>query len=305
MRIGIVSLDALGDQVIRTGFVRACREFWPDAELTMICTGKTSEFWRLCPWLGGVAEVDKADNIAPSFDMILNPRPAPDYYGASAFIAINKPKSYIGFDVVPPTRPLEPAWLAPYRLLERLGYRGEHYKPEMDVKAQDGFRTDVKLIAVGIGAEVPHKIWPTRFFARALSEIDKAGKFGFILLGNKSDRNDSLHSPDWPLPIWDLVGNTSILRMASILKRCSLFIGNDSAPKHIAAALGVPVVEVSWINCPDRRLDYDRVFGPVGVPFKIVRPERVFTYEETLAGDAVRSINVERVIEAARSLLSG
>jgi hypothetical protein len=67
--------------------------------------------------------------------------------------------------------------------------------------------------------------------------------------------------------------------------------------------LGVPVVEVAWINCPDRRLDYDRVFGPIGVPFKVVRPEKVFTYDETLAGDAVRSISVERVIEAARSLL--
>jgi ADP-heptose:LPS heptosyltransferase len=61
---------------------------------------------------------------------------------------------------------------------------------------------------------------------------------------------------------------------AAVLERCQLFIGSDSAPMHLAAAVGVPCVEISCHpvagdplhnNAPER-------FAPWGVPSKVVRP---------------------------------
>jgi heptosyltransferase-3 len=54
-------------------------------------------------------------------------------------------------------------------------------------------------------------------------------------------------------PIINLIGHTSVGELAALLELASLFVGVDSAPMHMAAALGVPVValfgpsgEMSW-----------------------------------------------------------
>jgi heptosyltransferase-2 len=44
--------------------------------------------------------------------------------------------------------------------------------------------------------------------------------------------------------IVNLVGRTSIKESAALLDQCDLFVGNDSGPMHIAAAVGTPVVAV-------------------------------------------------------------
>jgi len=43
-------------------------------------------------------------------------------------------------------------------------------------------------------------------------------------------------------PAISVAGETSILQLAALLKRCRLFVGNDNGPMHIAAAVGTPVV---------------------------------------------------------------
>lgn len=55
------------------------------------------------------------------------------------------------------------------------------------------------------------------------------------------------------VPVINLVGQTSLVELAASLEQAQLFLGVDSAPMHMAAALGIPVValfgpsgEVSW-----------------------------------------------------------
>ena len=42
----------------------------------------------------------------------------------------------------------------------------------------------------------------------------------------------------------NLIGQTSVRQMMSVLERCSLMVTNDSGPMHVGAALGVPIVAV-------------------------------------------------------------
>ena len=55
------------------------------------------------------------------------------------------------------------------------------------------------------------------------------------------------------VPVIDLIGRTTLGELAAVLEQATLFVGVDSAPMHMAAALGKPVValfgpsgETSW-----------------------------------------------------------
>lgn len=55
----------------------------------------------------------------------------------------------------------------------------------------------------------------------------------------------------------NIAGKTTIPQLASILRKSIMFIGNDSGPMHLAAAIGIPTVGLYGPGDPNR-------FGPVG-----------------------------------------
>ena len=76
------------------------------------------------------------------------------------------------------------------------------------------------------------------------------------------------------LPISSAVGELSLRETAALLERCQLFVGNDSAPMHLAAAGGVPVVKICGLGAhenPNSNFSPER-FGPWNVPARVVRP---------------------------------
>jgi hypothetical protein len=47
-----------------------------------------------------------------------------------------------------------------------------------------------------------------------------------------------------PAAVGSVVGQASLAELPRVLSACALYIGNDSGPKHIAAALGVPTIGI-------------------------------------------------------------
>ncbi len=52
-----------------------------------------------------------------------------------------------------------------------------------------------------------------------------------------------LQGRTWP-GVWNMCGQLSIEQLAALLVRADLLIGSDSAPAHLAMAVGTPVVAV-------------------------------------------------------------
>ena len=61
-----------------------------------------------------------------------------------------------------------------------------------------------------------------------------------------------------------IAGETTLTQLASILHQCDVFIGNDSGPMHLAAAVGTPTVGLYGPGDPTR-------FGPAGEKCQTIR----------------------------------
>jgi heptosyltransferase I len=91
----------------------------------------------------------------------------------------------------------------------------------------------------------------------------------------------------------------SITELIALTRRARLFIGGDTGPLHLAAALGVPVVAIFGPTDPARN-------GPYGTRSIVLRnPASSTTHARTTQPDeGLLEIGVDAVVAAARELLA-
>ena len=99
----------------------------------------------------------------------------------------------------------------------------------------------------------------------------------------------------------DLCGKTDLRQLAAILKKSDLLITNDSAPMHIAWALGTPVVAVFGPTDPEK-------YKPTG-PKDIVIRKSMECSPCQLAlcrtdNECMKEISSDEVFQAAKGILT-
>ncbi len=85
------------------------------------------------------------------------------------------------------------------------------------------------------------------FFGMLIDQLVEAEEVHVILIGtpDESELGASILESVANAPsVWSLIGRVALDDLAALIARCSLFVGNDSGPKHIAAALGIPTVGI-------------------------------------------------------------
>ncbi len=92
----------------------------------------------------------------------------------------------------------------------------------------------------------------------------------------------------------------TITELIALTRRARLFIGSDTGPLHLAAALHVPVVAIYGPTDPARN-------GPYGTRSVVLRSaESVMSYTRRAAADVgLLAIGSDAVVAAARELLKG
>ena len=171
---------------------------------------------------------------------------------------------------------------------------------------------DTKWLALGPGSRLPRKNWPVSRFVDLAKQLHReTGIRPLALLGpGDTDIATAFESAGGDL-IAVAMGQT-LRQTAALLARCSLFVGGDSGPKHMAAAMGVPLVEInaSPVNAdashpnttsPER-------FGPWGVAHRVVGPTALQSPCKgactACEAHCILRVSTESVATEARALLS-
>jgi heptosyltransferase-1 len=92
----------------------------------------------------------------------------------------------------------------------------------------------------------------------------------------------------------------TIGQLIALTRRARLFIGGDTGPLHLAAALGIPVVGIYGPTDPART----GPFGTQAIPLRHPESETTFSHHREPDGGLLK-ITADEVIAAARHLLGG
>jgi ADP-heptose:LPS heptosyltransferase len=132
---------------------------------------------------------------------------------------------------------------------------------------------DAPFAVIAPGASMPRRIYPVELWLPVIAALTQRG-IPTVLLGGPADAAtaQALHAfaPSTILS----AGTTTLLESAAILAHAKLFLGNDSGPAHLAAALGIPttVLYIADPTCnPNHPATPERV-APFGPHVTILRP---------------------------------
>jgi len=336
----LILLAPIGDTLFATPAIRALRRAHPEARLSAIVwptnravlennpdvdqlllhpTGK--DWPRVLTFFAGLR--------GQHFDLALHFAPFHDYYRVLAGI---------------PSRLMLPVpwlfWLLPHRnrrwrqlhardhYLEILRPLGLHEPRErrlvLNVSgrqeafaerylAENGHRHGELLVGVHAGASgfSGSKRWSPEGFASVARELGCSSHVRLVFFGSEADRalSEAVVQAGVPDGYIDACGGLSLSETIGLLSRLDLFMGNDSGPMHLAAALGVPVV---GIYGPTSILN----FHPIGPRVRVVfgsRPcpanygfigSRPVWSRQACRGECLDSIDPGQVLAAAQELLT-
>ena len=165
--------------------------------------------------------------------------------------------------------------------------------------ANDSGRTLAEKARVCIlspGAGWGAKCWPAASFARVARELAEAGMIPVVNYGPGEEElaREVVEASQGTATALAC----SVSQLIELTRRAELFIGGDSGPMHLAAALGVPVVALFGPTDPARN-------GPYGTRSVVLRSERSATsYSHRARPDAALcAIPPAEVMQAARRLL--
>lgn len=154
------------------------------------------------------------------------------------------------------------------------------------------------------GAGGPLRRWQPQRFGRIAGRLAGRPETAVLLIGGPGDSAlvDEVAAHMQAVPAFRSTG-LGLLETAALIRRCNLFIGNDSAPAHMAAAVGTASLTLfgpTWPHMwrplsPDGRVIFKEV------PCRACRQERCVRPEQT----CMDMIGVEEVWRTVREMLPG
>lgn len=150
------------------------------------------------------------------------------------------------------------------------------------------------------------KCWPVERMAALVERLQAEGHAVVLTAAPSADEKAMLAAIQARLttPAFSLSGLLSLKELAALTKASKLFIGVDSAPMHIAAAVGTPTVALFGPSG-------DKQWGPWGVPFRVIssqvhpcRPCGIDGCGGGKVSDCLTSLSVDAVLTAAHELLA-
>ncbi len=269
-RILLVRFSSLGDLVLLTALVDGIADVFPAHELHLATKGQYRELFDSNQHVAKIHALPsdarfgdliklRSELAAERFDIIIDAhnviRSKFLYRTLSARRKVQLGKDQVrklsliraGKDLYEETVPMKDRYLG---LIAKLGAGIPDVPtrldppPEAEAVADALFDesglTGRRVVALAPGARWSTKRWPSRGFADITSSMSDSG-LGVLVIGTRSEQEIcriTAHTED----SLDVCGRLSLMETAAVLKRASVLVTNDSAPLHIAEAVGTPVV---------------------------------------------------------------
>lgn len=232
--VGIPGRYSIYDYMI---FARVLRRFRFD----LAFVPDRSPMLTLLPWLAGVPRRVGLDSLGRGFSLTdrVPVYTSPDHLQHQAEVSLDLARA-VGLPIDQPRMRFVPTE-AERQTAQRL----DTHHPRIALFPGGGSNPGMELTA---------KRWPLERYSvlarRLIDELDAV----IVLIGGAGDveinrqLRDGLNAP--VDQISDLTGKTTIGELAAQLEQCDLFIGNDSSPMHLAAAVGILVIAIFGPTSP-------------------------------------------------------
>lgn len=112
-------------------------------------------------------------------------------------------------------------------------------------EARELFGRTVVAVHPGVGNEM--RRWPPEHFAMLIDLLIERNGVNVVLVGGPDEAelaDQVMTQIQQRKGVTSCAGKTSLRDLPVLLSACALYIGNNSGPKHIAAALGVPTIGI-------------------------------------------------------------
>ncbi len=314
MNILFISHNRLGDAVLSTGLLAHLIRRHPNARITIACGPVPAPLLALAPNVEKLIELHKspiaghwrrlwAQTAGQRWDLVVDLRSS-----LMAWLLWARQRRILRPTTDHSHRVCHLAQVLglPYSPAPELWLRPEHKQA-----AADWLPFHKPILALGPTANWGGKQWPIKRFLELTQRL--AAPQGVLpgarvaVFGADGERAEAMPLLQG-LPrhqVIDLMGRIGLPTVLACLKRCDLYVGNDSGLMHIAAAADIPTLGLFG---PSR----EEMYGPWSNRAATVRTDRSFDdirndpgYDYRKQDTWMTTLSVDKAEAAARELLAG
>ena len=253
-RILVIRLGALGDFVLSFGPFAAVRAHHPRAEITLLTTIPFAGLARQAPWFDRVivdarpawydmAGLWRLRGQLRGYDRVYDLQTSSR---SSRYFALAGRPEWSGIApgcALPHANPDRDAMHTLERQREQLEMAGVTDFPTPDLSwLASGITMPTEpfaLLVPGAAPTRPRKRWPADKFAALAARLTARGIIP-VVLGTAAEAPLAAAILQACPAAHDLTGRTTIADIASLARRATLAVGNDTGPMHLIAAIGCP-----------------------------------------------------------------
>ncbi len=247
MRILFVTASRIGDAVLSTGLLAHLAETYPQARFTVACGAPAAALFAAAPFVEKVIPMVKRKRAGHWRDLWRQT------VGTWWSLVVDLRGSALGY-LIPARRRLvlKSSWEPKHRLYHLASVLGEDRafppilwnSPQQMATAASLLPQGPFTLALGPTANWGAKQWPADRFAQVALDLTRDNQGRVVVFGAENERASvqALLQGLPPERTIDLIGKVDLPTVHACLKRCDLYLGNDSGLMHMAVAAGIPTI---------------------------------------------------------------
>lgn len=265
MKILVWQTAFLGDLILTIPLIESLKTLYPKSQISLIAKAYAQEVFKHNPYLDQLFIYEKKKQSLYSlikflskqnFDLAISPHPS---HRASIVLFLAGIPVRVGFDRAGfsflYTHKVKHRFDGTHEIERNLfllktlkEYRSDRVRknPRLYLLPEEedfilGYNISPKnYLVVAPGSKWPSKRWTKEGFYEVIRHFLGEG-WPVVLIGGKEDRDFAKSIGEFNSPLFlNLVGKTTLRQSFALIKGAKVLLSNDSAPVHMAEALGTP-----------------------------------------------------------------